>query len=266
MRMSDGIIRKLGGLLLLTVCVVWSATVKLYMRDGSYQLVREYQVQNDRVRFFSTDRGEWEEVPATLVDLEKTKSEIKQHADAVREEAAASDAEEKAEREARKEVERIPVEEGVYLIEGDKLVPMKIGESKLVTNKGRRVLKVLSPVPMVSGKATLELDGPRAQQGTANHSPEFYIRLTRDERFGILRMGEHKGNRVVEKITILPVVNDSQEEPDLVETFRQQVGDGLFKIWPQKPLEPGQYAVVEYTDGKVNMQVWDFFVAAGTGK
>jgi hypothetical protein len=223
-------------------------------------------VENDRVRFFSTDRGEWEEVPAALVDLQKTQAEIKQREDSAREDAAAQDAEEKAERQARKEVEQIPVENGVYLIQGEKLTPMKVGESKVVTNKRRTVLKVLSPVPLVSGKATLELDGPHSSQGTANRTPEFYIRLSNDERFGILRMGEHKGNRVVENLTILPVVNETQEDRMLVEIFRQQVGDGLFKIWPQKPIEPGEYAVVEFTDGKVNVQVWDFFVAPGTGK
>jgi hypothetical protein len=228
--------------------------------------VREYTVENDRVRFFSTDRGEWEEVPATLVDLQKTQAEIKQREDSAREDAAAQDAEEKAERQARREVERIPVENGVYLIEGDKLTPMKVGESKIATNKRRTVLKALSPVPLVSGKATLELDGLHASQGTANRSPEFYIRLSTDERFGILKMGEHKGNRVVENLTILPVVNETQEERMLVEIFRQQVADGLFKIWPQKPIEPGEYAVVEFTEGKVNVQVWDFFVAPGTGK
>jgi len=255
-----------SSILLVAVLLLCAATVKLYMKDGSYQLVREYQVQNDRVRFFSTDRDEWEEVPAALVDLEKTKNDIQQRQDSAREDAAAADAEEKAEREARREVESIPVENGVYLIEGDKLIPVKVGESKIVSNKGRTVLKVLSPIPMVSGKATLELDGPHATQGTANRTPEFYIRLSTDERFGILRMGQHKGNRVVEKLTILPVVKETQEEPDLVEIFRQQVGDGLFKIWPQKPLDPGEYAVVEYTDGKVNMQVWDFFIAPGIGK
>jgi len=51
-----------------------------------------------------------------------------------------------------------------------------------------------------------------------------------------------------------------------VEIFRQQVADGLFKIWPQKPLEPGEYALVEYTEDKINMQVWDFFIAPGTGQ
>ena len=131
-------------ILLVAVCLLCAANVKLFMKDGSYQLVREYQVQNDRVRFYSTDRDEWEEVPAALVDLEKTKAEIKQRQDSVREDAQAADAEEKAEREARREVERIPVENGVYLIEGDKLVPVKVGESKIVSNKRRTVLKVLT--------------------------------------------------------------------------------------------------------------------------
>jgi hypothetical protein len=36
------------------------------------------------------------------------------------------------------------------------------------------------------------------------------------------------------------------------------MAEGLYKIWPTKPLEPGEYAVMEYTDGKVNIQVWDF--------
>jgi len=223
-------------------------------------------VENDRVKFFSIDRGEWEEIPLSLADLDKTQNEIKQREEARREEATASAAEEKAERDARKEVEQVPKAEGVYLIEGGKLIPIKPGESKIVTDKKRTVLKVLSPIPLVSGKATLELDGPHAPLGTANREPEFYIRLSAEERFGILRMGDHKGNRVVEKLTIVPVTKENVEEPDMVATFRKQVADELFKIWPEKPLAPGEYAVVEYTEGKVNMQVWDFFVAPGTGK
>ncbi len=147
----------------------------------------------------------------------------------------------------------------------EKLTPLKIGESKVVNNKRRNVLRIISPIPLVPGKATLELDGPHASQGTANRSPEFYIRLSEDERFGIVRMGEHKGNRVVEKLTIQPVMKDTTQEPDLVEVFRQQVADELFKIWPQKPLDPGEYAVVQYSMDKVDMQVWDFFIAPGTG-
>ena len=253
-------------LLFLCASGLLATTIRLYLTDGSYQPVREYRVDGDRVRFFSTDRGEWEEVPLSLVDLKKTEAEIKNREESVKEEAAALDAEEKAEREARREVERVPVGEGAYFVDGEKIVAMKPGESKVVTNKRRSVLKVLSPIPMVPGKATLELDGPHASFGTANREPEFYLRLSNEERFGILRMGEHKGNRVIEKLTIIPVTKESVEEPDMVETFRRQVGDMVYKIWPAKPLEPGEYAIVEYTEGKVNMQVWDFFIAPGTGK
>ncbi len=258
--------RKLG-LLIVTFCVMaGAANVKLYLKDGSYQLVREYKVENDRVRFYSLDRDDWEEVPASLVDIEKTKEEIKARAEALREESAAQKSEDQAERAARQEVEKVPVEPGVYLIEDQKLTPMKVGESKIVTNKRRSVLKAISPVPLVPGKATLEVDGTHASQGTANRSPEFYIRLSDEERVGIVRMGEHKGNRVVEKLSIQPVINETLQQPDLVEVFRQQVADGLFKIWPQKPLDPGEYAVVQYSMEKVDMQVWDFFVAPGVAQ
>lgn len=257
-------------LLFFAVCFLASAeNVKLYLKDGSYQLVREYQVENDRVRFYSLDREDWEEVPTSLVDLDKTKAEIKERADEIRQDAAAQAAEDKAERDARKEVASVLADPGVYLIDDSvtpsKLTPLKVAESKVVNNKRRSVLKLLSPVPLVPGKATLELDGSHASQGTPNRSPEFYIRLSDEERFGIVRMADHKGNRVVEKLTIQPVVNETQQTPDLVDVFRQQVADGLFKIWPQKPLDPGEYAVVQYSLDKLDMQVWDFFIAPGTG-
>ena len=250
---------------LLVAVFLAAANVKLYLKDGSYQLVREYQAQDDRVRFYSVDRDEWEEVPASLVDLEKTQAEIKAHADELKENLAANAAEEKAERDARKEVERIPQENGVYLIEEDKLTPMKAAESKIVTDKKRTHAQAPQP-----GAPGLRQSNPGAgwtarPAGTANREPEFYIRLAEDERFGIVRLADHKGNRVVEKLTIVPVSKEVIEEPDLVDTFRKQVADGLFKIWPTKPMPPGEYAVVEYTEGKVNMRVWDFFIAPGTG-
>ena len=232
-----------------------AANVKLYMKDGTYQLVREYKVQGDRVRFFSIDRDEFEEIPVSLVDLEKTQAEIKAASGgSERKMLGSNKEEEKAERDAAKEVERVPQENGVYLVEEDKLTPIKAAESKIVMDKKRTVLKLLSPVPLVTGKGTIELDGPHASTGTANREPEFYIRMEEDERMGIVRLGDHKGNRVVEKMTIVPVSKEVIDEPDLVDTFRKQEADGLFKIWPEKPLQPGEYAVVEYTEGKVNMQ------------
>ena len=249
--------------LLLAALIGSSATIKLYLKDGSYQLVREYKTEGDRIKYYSTERGEWEEIPLELVDLVKTQSEVKSHEDAIREETAAQAAEEKAERDAKKEVERVPVEQGVYLVEGEALKPIKPAEAKVVNNTRRSVLKVMSPIPIVTGKQWLEVDGLHSSNITANPRPEFYIRLAQEERFGMVRMGEHKGNRVIEKLTIIPVTKEVVEEPDLVETFRRQVADGLFKIWPEKDLTPGEYAVVEYTEGKVNIQTWDFAYKAG---
>ena len=67
-----------------------------------------------------------------------------------------------------------------------------------------------------------------------------------------------KISRVVEKWSIIPVSNEVLQEQDQVEIFRRQMEDGLYKIWPVQPMEPGEYAVVEYTEGQRNTQVWDF--------
>lgn len=238
----------------------FAANLKLYLKDGSYHVVREYKVEGDRVRYYSVERSDWEEIPLELADLKKTESEVQQREETRKEEAVALDAEEKAERAARREKDRVPQEIGVYLVEGDTLRTIKQAESKVQTSKGRNILKVLSPLPVVAGKATVELDGEASANVVAVDRPEFYIRLGAPERFGIVRLEREKkrGSRVVDKISIIPVTKEMIDELNDVEIFRKQVDEGLYKIWPQNPLEPGEYAVVEYTPGKVNFLIWDF--------
>ena len=250
-------------LLILLVLMPAQAAIKLYLKDGTYQMVREYKVEGDRVHYFSTERSEWEDIPLELVDLSRTEGDIKAREDSVREETKALADEEKAEREAAHEIALVPQEPGVYLIEDGKVKPIKAAEPKVVNNKGRHVLKLLSPLPMVTDKSLLELDGTHSPNVVAQARPEFYFRLASEERFGMVRLGANKGNRVVEKLTIIPVTKEVVEEPELVDTFRRQVGDMVYKIWPEKPLAPGEYALVEYTESKVNMQVWDFAYSPG---
>jgi len=44
-----------------------AATIRLFLKDGTWHNVREYQKLSDRVRYYSTERGEWEEIPLELV-------------------------------------------------------------------------------------------------------------------------------------------------------------------------------------------------------
>jgi hypothetical protein len=249
-------------LLMLAALALPAATIRLYLKDGTYHSVREYGKKGDRVRYFSTERGDWEEIPLDLVDLTKTQSEIARRADERKEDAQLQDAEEKAERAQAREISQIPWEPGVFRVEGEKVATLKLAESKVVSNKRRSILKALSPIPVVSGKATVELDGPSAALSVPPGQPEFYIRLSAEERFAIIRLTPAKAVRVVQKWDIIPVTNEIVEQTDVIETFKQQLADGLYKIWPTKPLTAGEYAVVEYTEGKGNIQVWDFSVAA----
>lgn len=245
--------------LVLSVVTALAANVKLYLKDGNYHIVREYQVQSDRVRYYSVERGVWEEIPLELVDLKRTESETAARKAALEEEAKILSAEDKVERELQDEIARIPQNPGVYYLVGKEAKKIKQAESKVHTNKGRSILKAMAPIPIVTGKATLEIDGAHSLNLLTSPQQEFYIQLEKDERFGIVKLTPQRGVRVVEKLTIVPVTKEIVEEPTEVEIFRKQLTpDGLYKIWPAKPLEPGEYAVVEYTFGKLNMQVWDF--------
>ena len=239
----------------------WAANLKLYMTDGSYQIVREYKVEGDRVRFYSIERSEWEEVPKELIDLKRTETEYKERTAQIEKETKVFSEEEKVAREQEKEVMRIPQNPGVYWIEGEQAKSLKAAESTVHTNKGRSILKSVSPIPVVTGKATLEIPLAHSPAVFTNSEQEFYIQLSQIERFGIIKLAPKGAVRVVEELTTIPVSKEMVEERSSVDIFQKQMtSDGLYKIWPKAPLLPGEYAIVEFTEGKMNMQIWDFAV------
>src|SRR5271165_429377 len=112
-----------------------AANQRLILKDGSYQVVKKYEVVGDRVRYVSAERGETEELPANLVDWPETAAWAKAHAPGaagpmvsnsapVSQEAAEIDKEAKAEREealARSPTVapglRLPDEDGVFILD-----------------------------------------------------------------------------------------------------------------------------------------------------
>jgi hypothetical protein len=252
---------RLLALFALAVLAAWAANQKLYLKDGTFQVVREYKVEGDRVRYYSIERSDWEEIPLEMVDLKRTQTEAAERAEQIAKDTKAISEEEAAERATQKEVSRIPQDPGVYWLEGKEAKVLKQAESNVHTSKGRSVLAKLAPVPIVSGKGWLELNGAHSMTVFTNPEQEFYFQISEAQRFGIARLTPKGDVRIVENLTFVPISKEVVEEPTMVEILRRQLtSDGLYKIWPKEPLPAGEYAVVEYTEGKMNMQVWDFAI------
>src|SRR5271157_264267 len=123
--------------LLLLVFTAWAANLKLYLKDGGYQIVREYQVQSGRVHFYSVERSQWEDIPVDLVDLRRTAAEVAERQSQLQKDAQAVAEEEKAERDLARETRRIPRDPGVYWLEGNQAKVIQVAQSAIHTNKGR---------------------------------------------------------------------------------------------------------------------------------
>src|SRR5690242_8755946 len=98
---------------------------RLILKDGTYQLATKWEIQSGRVRYFSAERGEWEEVPNSMVDWAATDKYQKDRAAGVPlPEAVEFDkklaAERAAEEAKRPEVApglRLPSDGGVLLLD-----------------------------------------------------------------------------------------------------------------------------------------------------
>ena len=247
---------------LLFAMAVWAANVRLYLKDGDFHVVREYQVVEDRVRYYSVERGDWEEIPLALVDLKRTEREAVERQDQVSKDSKALAEEVAAIRAIDREAERIPREPGAYWLEGSQTKSLKPAAAEIHVDKKRRLLKVLAPVGQaLNGKGTLEIAGAHSASVFSNPEQEFYIQLAAPERFGIAKLTVKGDYRIVESLVYLPFDNGVEETPTLVDTLQHEMDVGeMYKIWPKAPLPDGEYAVVEYAADAMNMQVWDFAI------
>ena len=270
---------------------------RLILKDGSYQPATEWQVKGERVRYYSAERDEWEEVPNSMVDwaatnqynsaLEKGEAENTAR-------LSAEDAAEKAAEDARSPQIvpglRLPDSGGVYLLDQFKskleLIELVQSGGELHKNMGRNILRAAIN-PIATSRQSIEIPGDHARVQAHEPQPAIYIDVVQSDdnlspdqdssdankpakpqqsaqqvgdHYRIVKMKPKKASRVVGNFKIAFYGKVSQEE-SWVPVEVQPVTSEWAKIVPSKPLEPGEYALVEMLEkNQINFYVWDFGV------
>jgi hypothetical protein len=245
-------------LFLIAVGALQAQRVTLYLKGGGDMLVREYEVQEDRVRYYSLERSQWEEIPLELVDLEKTKQtaeRAEKRRESMRRESAAERA---AEAKATTELHNVPVEDGIYHYLDGKTTPLEQREVLIDKSTKRGILQKIAPVPIVAGKQTRFIEGAASKVVVGEDKPIFFVRDPSLTHFLMVKLTPDKNSRVVQIVQVIPVSKELVEEQNEIELFRQEYAYGVYRVWPVKPIEPGEYALIDYTPGTDNLRVWDF--------
>ena len=177
---------------------VTSINRRLILKDGSYQVVRKYEIAGDRVRYISVERGgDWEELPYDLVDWDATHKWERDHASQPAEEPSPAmkeaeevdkeEADERNEQKARRpEVAKgleLPDEDAVFALDSYagapelvELLPVDL----TVSAKNRHGLRTLNP--LAGAMADLEMEGAHAKVHLHVGDPAIYLALASREQ------------------------------------------------------------------------------------
>jgi hypothetical protein len=164
---------------------------RLILKDGSYQIVRKYEIVGDRVRYVSVERGgDWEEMPESLVDWDATRKWERDHTAQPEQspamaEASNIDKEEAAERteqsarmpEVAKGLE-LPDQDSVFVLDTYQGIPelVELPPNELAVDaKTHHGLSVLNP--LASSRAAIELPGAHAKVHIHVNDPAIYLSL-----------------------------------------------------------------------------------------
>jgi len=260
---------------------------KLVLKDGNFQLVREYQRNGERVRYFSAERGDWEEIPSAMVDWEAT---AKAEAAAAKEQDAFLNTvhhEQEAQRtEAPLDVDAslpvapgifLPPGEGMFVVEGKSVTELEQVGAAIKTDKKQLLKRVLSPVPIVPDKRNVEIPGAKAIRRINSERPEFYLReappdpdqvspVRKSSRPGetgpeieLVRLAVKGGKRELESIRSLFGQRVSEDRNSIM-IQRWDVARSVFRFTLGQDLPAGEYAFAEILPDGVNLYVWDFGV------
>jgi hypothetical protein len=251
---------------------------KLVLKDGTFQLVREYKIEGDRIRFYSLDRSDWEEIPAALVDWNATKkvaTEESQTDAALLKKARRLEEERRImplSIDASLEVAPgifLPPGEGVWVFNDKAVLQLPPAEPTYKKNKRREIEKILSPIPIVSTRHSVLIQGSRAKLRIRTGQPEFYMRTTANSEPDLqLVPAQIEGShRKIARVDQLFKMEEVTANPLLMQ--RWQVANDVYRFTLGQTLQPGEYALVEVISGRteldqVSIYVWDFGVDAAS--
>ena len=277
-----------GGLLLGPNCLSQNTTRRLILKDGSYQIVTKWEIQGDRVHYFSAERNEWEDVPNSLIDWEATRQyeqdratgKSSPEAQRLEKEIEADKQEEESKAPHVAPGLRLPPEGGVYALDTylnePQLIPLDQTGGDINRHTGHNVLRqVMNPVS--GAKHTVELAGPSSKLQAHAALPTIYINIDASDeeadspdskapaaglpwdRFRIVRVEVKGDKRIVGTIKVDH--GKSSPEEDVIPVSAEQLQEGWIKLTPKSPLAPGEYAVTELLGKEgMNRYVWDFGV------
>jgi hypothetical protein len=265
---------------------------KLVLKDGNFQLVREYERKGERVRYFSLERGAWEEIPAAMVDWDAT-------AKAQLDSDKASEAllgkihaqEEATKIETVLDVDAslqvapgvfLPPGEGMFAIEGKSVTPLAQVGSEVKTDKKTFLKQVLSPIPIVPGKRNVEIPGAKAKTRISSTGPEFYLREAPPDpdRTSSVHRSSRPGELGPEVELVRAIVKGNKRQLESIRNMfgqdigterksiaiqRWEVAATVYRFTLGEPLPPGEYALAEILPDGMNLFVWDFGVDGPTG-
>jgi hypothetical protein len=262
---------------------------KLVLKDGNFQLVREYQRKGDRVRYFSLERGDWEEIPAAMVDWDAT-SKAQADSDNASEallgkihaQEEATKTETVLDVDASLQVAPgvfLPPGEGMFAIEGKSVTPIAQVGSQVKTDKKTFLKQVLSPIPVVPGKRNVEIPGAKAKTRINTGGPEFYLREAPSDpdRNSSVYRSSRPGESGPEVELVRATIKGNKRQLESIRSmFGQEIGTERKSIAIQRweiaatvyrftlgePLPPGEYALAEILPDGMNLFVWDFGVDA----
>ena len=244
------------------------ANQKLFMKDGTFQIVSSYEVHGDRVRYFSVERGEWEEVPTELVDFDATKRALDDTKAAQQKqlEDARQIEQERFYKPPDTGLEvatgiRLPGDDGVFTVDGKRLVRLATSAGEVVTDKKRAAMVLAVPLPVLKARSLVLLDGPKATIRLNDPWPVFYVQsaVGLGTKLELVRLKPGKESRVLEDVDTGRGKNaKATEERTMVSLERKQMAPTVYSLKPLQPLEAGEYALGEVVDDKLSLDVYDF--------